>query len=436
MRMRKTLFILMFISGLLARQSIVYFYVIPFDNIKDDPTVEWIASGLSDMVSSRFKSEPGLLVQNKQDLEIIMNDRSLMLKQPIASRNLLLLGKYHRQLEKINVSIQLIDLATWDQIETIDIAAEYSDITKMKKEIGDNIQKMISPYLPKGKNRVAVVLPKFIEPKPAKSRNPVSVKSEMISKNLQDEFKKLEESMDVLLGLKENQNLKPKKVVTLFDDGGEWTMDFSANQLVEENPELEPNTEMLKEVINKLIDNPYDVIMKKPNFIYHNDDDSYITVQFHVTYSLKDEIIKEMLNTLPYTGIEQNGSLTIFYFSKESFNLPDEITNRIISGKHRSVPVIRFFNKQGAPIVIVADTPEEQWHSRKSEKVLYLPENQFTPMIEFTVGGWSMQVAMETVNIHAKYEFILPMTDVENLSNVSLKFINEVDLKKFLDPVL
>jgi hypothetical protein len=155
-----------------------------------------------------------------------------------------------------------------------------------------------------------------------------------------------------------------------------------------------------------------------------------------VTYSLKDEIIKEMLNTLPYTGIEQNGSLTIFYFSKESFNLPDEITNRIISGRHRSVPVIRFFNKQGAPIVIVADTPEEHWHSRKSEKVLYLPENQFTPMIEFTVGGWSMQVAMETVNIHAKYEFILPMTDVENLSNVSLKFINEIDLKKFLEPIL
>jgi len=436
MRMRKTLIILMFISGLVARQSIVYFYVIPFDNLKDDPTIEWIASGLSDMVSNRFKSEPGLLVQNKKDLEVIMNDRSLMLKQPIASRNLLLLGKYYRQLEKINVSLQLIDLATWDQIETKDISAEYSDITKMKKEIGDNIQEMISPYLPKGKNKVSVVLPKFIEPKPAKSRNPVSVKSEMVSKNLEEEFKKLEESMDVLLGLKENKDLKPKKDITLFGNSGEWTMDFSANQLVEENPELEPNTEMLKEVLNKLIDNPYDVIMKKPNFIYHKDDDSYITVQFHVTYSLKDEIIKDMLNTLPYTGLEQNGSLTIFYFSKESFNLTDELTNRIVSGRHRTVPVIRFFNREGTPIVVLADTPEEHWHSRKSEKVLYLPENQFTPMIEFTVGGWSMQVAMETVNIHAKYEFILPMTDVENLSNVSLKFINEADLKKFLDPVL
>ncbi len=436
MRMRKTLFILMFISGLLARQSIVYFYVIPFDNIKDDPTVEWIASGLSDMVSNRFKSEPGLLMQDKKDLEIIMNDRSLMLRQPIASRNLLLLGKYYRQLEKINVSIQLINLATWDQIDSKDIAAEYSDISKMKKEIGDNIQLMIAPYLPKGKNQITAVFPKFIEPKPAKRRHPVSVKSEMITKNLDDEFKKLEESMDILLGLKEDEKLKPKKDVTLFDTGGEWTMDFSANRLEEENPELAPNTEMLKDVLNRLIDNPYDVIMKKPNFIYHKDDDSYITVQFQVTYSLKDEIIKEMLNALPYTGLEQNGSLTIFYFSKESFNLTDDITSRITSGNYRSIPIIRFFNKQGVPIVVVADTPEEQWHSRKSDKVLYLPENQFTPMIEFTVGGWSMQVAMETVNIHAKYEFILPMSDVENLSSVSLKFINEAELKKFLEPIL
>ena len=436
MRMRKTLTLLLFLSVLSARQPIVYFYVIPFDNLKDDPTIEWIASGLSDMVSNKFKNEPGLLIQNKQDLEIIMNDRSLMLKQPIASRNLLLLGKYSRQLEKINVSVQLIDLATWDQIESKDISAEYSDISKMKQEVSDNIRLMIASYLPNEKSSLSVVLPKFIDPKPSITRDPVTVKSEMVTKNLQQEFEKLEESMDVLLGLKEDSKLKPKNNVTLYDNGGEWTMDFSANQLVEENPELEPNTELLKEVLNKLIDNPYDVTMKKPNFIYHKDDDSYITVQFHVTYSLKDELIKDMLNTLPYTGIEQNGSLTIFYFSKESFNLSEEFTNRIVSGSHRSVPVIRFFNKQGTPIVVVADTLEEQWHSKKSEKVLYLPENQFSPMIKFTVGGWSLQVAMETVNIHAKYEFILPMSDVENLSNVSLKFINENDLKNFLEPML
>ena len=436
MRMRKTLFILIFISLLSARQSILYFYVIPFDNVKADPAVEWIGSGLSEMISKRFKNEPGLLIQTKKDLEVVMNDRSLMLKQPLGSRNLLLLGKYDRQLDKINVDIQLIDLATWEQIDKKNMSTDYGDVSKMKNNISDEIRAMVSAYLPKGENQITAIIPKFIEPKPAKTRSPISIKSEMLTKNLDEEFKKLEESMDVLLGAKESEKLRPKKDVTLFDGGSEWTMDFSANQLVEENPELAPNTEMLNEVINRLIDNPYNVSMRKPNFIYHKDDDSYITVQFHVTYSLKEEIIKEMLNALPYNGLEQNGSLTIFYFSKESFNLNDDLINQITSGKHRKVPVIRFFNKQGSPIVVVADTPEEQWHSRKSDKVLYLSENQFTPMIEFTVGGWSMQVALETVNIHAKYEFILPMSDVENLNNVNLKFINETMLSEFLEPIL
>ena len=84
----------------------------------------------------------------------------------------------------------------------------------------------------------------------------------------------------------------------------------------------------------------------------------------------------------------------------------------------------------------MADTPEEQWHSRSSQKVLYIPERQFSQLIEFTVGGWSLQVAMETVDLYATYEFTLPMSDVEGLSNVNIKFVNENELNSFLDPIL
>jgi len=47
-----------------------------------------------------------------------------------------------------------------------------------------------------------------------------------------------------------------------------------------------------------------------------------------------------------------------------------------------------------------------------------------------------MQVALETVDIQAVYEFILPVSEIESLSNVSLKFVNENDLKSFLEPIL
>ena len=43
---------------------------------------------------------------------------------------------------------------------------------------------------------------------------------------------------------------------------------------------------------------------------------------------------------------------------------------------------------------------------------------------------------METVDIQAVYEFILPVSEIESLSNVSLKFVNENDLRTFLDPIL
>ena len=49
-----------------------------------------------------------------------------------------------------------------------------------------------------------------------------------------------------------------------------------------------------------------------------------------------------------------------------------------------------------------------------------MPQHQFSPLIEFSVGGWSMQVALEAVDIQAVYEFILPVSEIESLSNVSL----------------
>ena len=99
----KVLYGLIFLSFLYSKDSYAYVYLLPFDNIQNDPAVEWIAAGLSDMAREEIKNIYGVRVKTKDDLEIIMNDRSLMLKQPRGSRNLLVLGKYNRQLDKVYV---------------------------------------------------------------------------------------------------------------------------------------------------------------------------------------------------------------------------------------------------------------------------------------------------------------------------------------------
>ena len=434
-RMRKILLLFFFLSTVFSRDPYAYVYLLPFDNIQNDPAVEWVSAGLTDMVNQEIKNIYGVRIKNKDDLEIIMNDRSLMLNQPRGSRNILVLGKYNRQLDKVHVTIQMVDVATWEELGKSQITEVYTQAPALNKAVGSSVHTMLKPFIPAQPIAKVSPFPTYSEPKIKKKRHPLSIESEKIASSLDKQIDELEASMDILLGARERNKDKPKKEVPRFDTG-EWTMDFDVDRKVEDNPENAVNTQMLSTVLDQLITNPYEVELQRPEFDYHKDDELYMTVRFPVIYRLKEKIIKDMLATLPYTGLEQNGSLTIFYFDRSAFNFPKRHVNAIKAGKFRTVPVIRIFDQNRNTLIVVADTPETYWHSRSSEKVLYVPQHQFSPLIDFSIGGWSMQVAMETVEIQAIYEFILPVSEVESLSNVSLKFVNEDELKSFLEPIL
>ena len=56
-RIIKVLYFIGFISYINAKGSYVYVYVLPFDNLQNDPAVEWISAGLSDMVREELKQK-------------------------------------------------------------------------------------------------------------------------------------------------------------------------------------------------------------------------------------------------------------------------------------------------------------------------------------------------------------------------------------------
>ena len=423
------------LTAFLFGETAAYVYVLPFDNIQNDPALDWISSGLSDMTREEIKNVYGVRLKSREDLEVIMNDRSLMLKQPRGSRNILVLGKYSRQLDKINVTIQIVDVANWEELGKSNISEVYSKVQALNQSVGRAVIQMISPFLPKQPVQNSSPFPAYTEPENPVKRNPISIRSEKLASNLDSQIADLEASMEYLLGAKARKEEKPKKDVPRFSSG-EWTMDFDVDKKTESNPENAGNTRLLSSVLDQLLTNPYDVELQRPEFEYHENDELYMTVRFPIIYRLKDKILKDMLSSLPYTGLEQNGSLTIFYFDRTKFNFPQKHVDIITNGSYRIIPVLRIFDKNRNTLIVVADTPEEYWHRRNSNKVLYVPQHQFSPLIDFSVGGWSMQVALETVDIQAVYEFILPVSEIESLSNVSLKFINENDLKSFLEPIL
>ena len=74
--MRKVLLYVLFLSFGSAKEPYAYLYLLPFDNIQNDPALDWISSGLSDMTREEIKNIYGVRVKSREDLEVIMNDRS------------------------------------------------------------------------------------------------------------------------------------------------------------------------------------------------------------------------------------------------------------------------------------------------------------------------------------------------------------------------
>ncbi len=76
-------FIVLFSIGVSAPKTFVY--ILKFENTERDESIDWLSQGFVDMLNAQLESKQGVVLKNRQDLEVIMDNRSLMLHQPRGS---------------------------------------------------------------------------------------------------------------------------------------------------------------------------------------------------------------------------------------------------------------------------------------------------------------------------------------------------------------
>jgi len=395
-------------------------YLIKFDNIPNDQVTEWLRDGFPDLVREELIKIEGIQIKDHADLERVMNNRTLLRRDRSRQRDLLLLGKYDRQLDEMKIRVQLVDIATWEELDKRSLTGSHQDISSLSNRLVETVYTMLMPLLPikkdptlSGSQYRAYGMPDF---------------AQELTMSIDHGIDLMEESMDLVTGA------KGIPTDTDPDITGEWVLDLNVDNQEQENAENEINTNMLLQVLDNLTTSPYSVKLSKPRFEYDTGNDEQMNVVLSVTYSLKENIIKDMLTSLPYSGLRQDGSFTVFMFDKDNFNFPAHLTERFKTGAHRAIPVVRFFNNEGKIVVVIVDTPEVHWYSKTSKNVLFVPTHHFSPLIDFMVGGWSLQIAMETVNITVDYTFTMNVDKIHQLGKVSLKFIPETELGNYLKP--
>ena len=431
--MRKSIYTIIssiFLLSALSAGPTVYLYIINFDNVTQESSIDWLGQAFVDMLNAKLVDIGKLRLQGQDDLEAIMNNRSLLLHQPRGSRNFLLLGKFERKLDNVDVSLQLVDIATWEEADRRKLSGNYNKISKLNMKLTSTVETMLTPFIPIDKKK-KTVYPEFSVDKPALKKPSIYTDSKAVSKDINSAIEELEKSMDIAIGARDIA--KPNET---FKEGEEWVLDLGSSAQPSYNPENDANTLMLVNVLDDLMASPYNVEIQKPIFEYDEKNAKIMNVSISIEYSLKGHVIADMLKSLPYTGLKQDGSLMIFDFNKEKFNFSDALHEKIRFGKYRAVPVISFLNEFNKPIVLIVDTPEAAIYQLESANVHYFTDHKFSPLIDFTIGGWSLQVAMESVKIPVTYTFSLSIPTADSIRRVSLKFVPETELSSFLQSLL
>ncbi len=431
--MRKSIYTIIssiFLLSALSAGPTVYLYIINFDNVTQESSIDWLGQAFVDMLNAKLVDIGKLRLQGQDDLEAIMNNRSLLLHQPRGSRNFLLLGKFERKLDNVDVSLQLVDIATWEEADRRKLSGNYNKISKLNMKLTSTVETMLTPFIPIDKKK-KTVYPEFSVDKPALKKPSIYTDSKAVSKDINSAIEELEKSMDIAIGARDIA--KPNET---FKEGEEWVLDLGSSAQPSYNPENDANTLMLVNVLDDLMASPYNVEIQKPIFEYDEKNAKIMNVSISIEYSLKGHVIADMLKSLPYTGLKQDGSLMIFDFNKEKFNFSDALHEKIRFGKYRAVPVISFLNEVNKPAVLIVDTPEAAIHQLESNNVHYVADHRFSPLIDFTIGGWALQVAMESVKIPVTYHFKTPIHTADSIRRVSLKFVPESELPFFLQSLL
>ena len=425
----KSLFTLISVfSILVASPPVLNVYVIPFDNIKDDVAISWLSDAFAEMVNKELSQHDRIYLKDKAGLEEVMTNRSLLLQQRPGSKNLLMLGKFERSLAKISISLQLIDIASWDELDRRKMRGDYNDLTGMNHLLTESVNMMLTPYLPKP---IKSPYPTLTEGKRMRTPPTYAEKAIDVSSSIDDAILELEKKLDLNIGARGEEDPK-----ALREENGEWVLDISQKSYEDSRPENQFNTTMMVDVLGNLMSNPYEVKLERPQFNYDPDNRKEFQISLPVQYQLKGSIIKDMLKSLPYSGLKQDGNLTVFYFNRDKYNFPKDISEKIQLGTYRSIPVVQLLDQTGKPLVVLVDSPDQGIHGLQSDRVLFKPFRFFSPLIDFAVGGWSMQVSLETVDIPVEYTFKMDVNSANKISRVSLKFIPENELHAFLNKIL
>lgn len=414
--------IVLFLSGsLCAAPKWLNLYIPEFDNIRNDPSVAWLSSGFIDILSKKFSALDGVRVYGRPALEKILQDKSLLLTHRAGTQNVLVMGTYTRKLDQVTINTQLINVANWEELGSVITTGSMNNITILGGDLFAKLSGELKDRLPPSPKVGELHSLSGYTEAPEINRQTREVGS-----SIDEALSGLEKAMDVYIGARGT----PEETVA---SKGKFTRQLNFGTKESPAEPLNRDAIILEEILETVAANPYSADIGQPKVeIDPESKGKTVLLTIPVTYSLKENLITDMLRSLPYTAVKHDGTLTSIEFARNKFPISGHLNDRITKGEFRIVPVLQLLDDSGAVHTSILDSGDPYWHGQSETHANTIIKHIFSPLVAFTVSGWSLQVTMEAVDVKANYVVEMARSEVGRLSEVVVEFIPESNLNKFL----
>ncbi len=196
----------------------------------------------------------------------------------------------------------------------------------------------------------------------------------------------------------------------------------------------EKNTERLIAYFNKIILNPYDVTMQDIRMEYDQVKNGYVNLTVPVTYTVKKNLIEDMLTTLPHLSTSHSiGNLVIKFFDSD-FIISDYASQYSFM-KYQVIPVLFLSDEIGRINYVYVDDLHGDLINDFNNDIFAESSSKFYPLFAITPGSDNIQINLDMNSLDIEYNFRLSVDNIEKYSKVAIKFLHQTEIESIINQI-
>ncbi len=405
-----------------AASDPVFLYILSFDNLAQDPEIDWLREGFVDFLINHYQDQPRVEAQPTEKLKQVI-DRLEKKPSLKAYPNYILTGSFERSKGRFLIYLQFTDIRDWEQFMEDSVVIGQSDLAEVIQALNQKVDQLLLGHeqAQETDREKPVSKPSSL---PASADHQIDselqkTKTELgkVSQATLDISQAVEQFEKLLRSEKKSAESIPAKIVTNKQSPSQ------AELFTDKLQDYVTHSASFQNILETIAALSYHIEIDDPFITRVPMEPLQVALSFNVHFALNHDLIEGWLASIPSEKSIRTNYIE-YAFSEHQFMFSDAFLAQIARGRYRYFPVIIFQSDRGKIYYTIIDVPFE-CQPNSDQVIAY---QRFTPLVNLTSGAWRVKLYLSRQSSEYQYKLKVPVDILKNINNIYVEMMTETGI--------